>query len=232
MEPPPFDQFERAVYLPASDALVLADVHLGRARASNVEFPVDERGSVLDRLDELLERTEPSRVVVAGDLLHSFSSLPLGVAEAVEDLVDRVERTGADIVVTLGNHDVRLDAAYDGRTADEHRLPDGTVVCHGHERPDVDADRYVIGHDHPAIEIEGRRYPCTLYGPGVEDGADVIALPAFTPLAPGVLVNGASGWDLQSPLLTDLDAFRPLVRDTDAEETLAFPPLGDLREHL
>ncbi len=226
------DCFERALYLREPDALVIADLHVGRARESNVEFPLDEADRLRERLTSLLDRTDPGTVVVAGDLLHSFSRLPYGVAETVADLADRVRETGADLTVTPGNHDTRLETAVDGPTPDEARLDDGTVVCHGHERPDGDAHRYVIGHDHPAIEIEGRRYPCTLYGPGTYEGADVLALPAFTPLAPGVAVNGASARDLQSPLLSNLRRFRPIVRDVDAGETLSFPPLSDLQDHL
>jgi putative SbcD/Mre11-related phosphoesterase len=224
--------FERAAYLADADALVLADLHLGRARASNVEFPVDERGELLGRLDDLLDRTAPARVVVAGDLLHAFSTVPQGVAEAVTDLADRAATAGAELVVTPGNHDPLLDAAFDGRRVSELQLGDGTVVCHGHEAPEAEGDRYVIGHDHPAIEIEGERHPCFLYGPGAYRGGDVLALPAFTPLARGVVVNGARAGDLQSPLLARPGRFRPIVRDTAGAETLPFPPLSKLREHL
>jgi putative SbcD/Mre11-related phosphoesterase len=230
--PPDADLFERAVFLPSADTVVVADLHLGRARASDVEFPIDERGEVLDRLDALLAEADPDTVVVAGDLLHSFSSLPHGVREAVDDLRARVSDADAALVVTPGNHDTRLDDAFDGPTASAYELGNGTIVCHGHEAPETTAERYVIGHDHPAIEIEGRRYPCALYAPDAYRGGAVLALPAFTPLAPGVAVNGASGSDLASPLLADLDSFRPLVRDTDAGETLPFPPLSDLRDHL
>jgi metallophosphoesterase superfamily enzyme len=109
---------------------------------------------------------------------------------------------------------------------DEHRLADGTLVCHGHEAPDAEADRYVIGHDHPAIRIEGKRRPCYLYGEGAYRGGDVLALPAFNPLATGTLVNRLDRHDPASPLLADVRAFRPVVWDEAAEETYVFPPLG------
>lgn len=224
--------FERAAYLADADTVVLADLHLGRARASNVEFPVDERGELLGRVDDLLDRTDPAVVVVAGDLLHAFSTVPHGVAETVSDIADRVAAAGAAFAVTPGNHDSMLDAVFDGRIEPELELGESTVVCHGHQAPERDAERYVIGHDHPAIEIEGERHPCFLYGPGVYRGSDVLALPAFTPLARGVAVNGARSGDLQSPLLARPGRFRPIVRDAAGEETLPFPPLSKLREHL
>ena len=223
----------RAVYLQSADALVLADVHLGRAEDSNVQFPVGEREDVLDRLEALLERFEPGTVVVAGDLLHSFGQFPPAVADAVGAVERTVREAGADLVVTPGNHDALLPKVFDGPAPAEHRLSDGTVVCHGHERPETEADRYVFGHDHPAIEIEGKRHPCFLYGEDVYRGADVLVVPAFTRLARGVAINGTYGSDLMSPVLArGIEAYRPLVYDENAEETLAFPPLGEFRGML
>ena len=223
----------RAAYLESADTLVLADLHLGRAEDSNVQFPVGEREDVLDRLGTLLERFAPETVVVAGDLLHAFGRFSPSVAESVGTVERLVADAGAAFVVTPGNHDALIEKVFDGPTPAEHRLPDGTVVYHGHERPEKTAGRYVFGHDHPAIEIEGKRHPCFLYGEGVYRSADVLVLPAFTRLARGVAVNGAYGSDLMSPVLTrGIETYRPLVYDADTEETLAFPPLTQFREML
>lgn len=222
----------RAAYLEPADALVLADVHLGRDRGSAVELPLGERDDVLDRLGGLLDRFTPATVVVAGDLLHSFDHLPDGVAEAVASFRKVVEAAGADLVVTPGNHDGLLGTAFDGTTPEEHRLADGTLVCHGHERPSGSAPRYVVGHDHPALEVEGRRHPCFLYGEGAFRDGDVLVLPAFSRLARGVDVGAARG-GFMSPLLAGgAGGFSPVVYDDDAGEALAFPPLSALREHL
>jgi len=64
---------ERAAFFPAHDALVVADLHVGRGEASAVSFPVGEREDLLARLDELLSRFDPDTVVVAGDAVHTFS---------------------------------------------------------------------------------------------------------------------------------------------------------------
>jgi hypothetical protein len=60
----------------------------------------------------------------------------------------------------------------------------------------------------------------------------VFVLPAFTPLASGLTVNGAGSDSFQSPLIEDVGQFRVAVRDDDAEETLWFPPLAEFRERL
>jgi uncharacterized protein len=224
---------DRAVYVPAADALVLADVHFGRAAASNVDVPIDEVGDVRERLDRLLERWRPEAVVIAGDLIHSFSTVPRGVERAVSRFVDRIEASGASVVVTPGNHDPMLDAVFSGTTTATHRLRDGdTVVCHGHELPEPGADRYVIGHDHPVLSVNGRTHPCFLYGPDGYADAAVLVLPSFTRLAPGVTVNRTRGDGFLSPLVTEIDDWYPIVRDVDADETLWFPPLGQARRLL
>ena len=229
----PFAVHDRAVFVPAAETLVLADVHLGKAAASSVDAPIDDGAAVRDRLESLLVATDPTTVVVAGDLFHSFSRLPRGVERDLDRLIGTVDAAGAELVVTPGNHDTMLETVFDGETALEYELADGeTVVCHGHERPATAADRYVVGHDHPALSIEGRKRPCVLYGPAAYEGADVLVLPAFSPLAAGATVNSMAGRDFQTPLVGTPDEFYPAVRDDASGETLWFPPLGELRNLL
>jgi metallophosphoesterase superfamily enzyme len=97
---------------------------------------------------------------------------------------------------------------------------------------DVAPALYVVGHDHPAITIEGQKRPCFLSGEGVYRGADLLMLPAFSRVASGVAVNGMRARDFQSPLVRDADALRPIVWDSVAEEALRFPPLGRFRRLL
>ncbi|RQG99034.1 metallophosphoesterase [Natrarchaeobius oligotrophus] len=224
---------DRAVSLPEADALVVADLHLGRAAASSVDAPIGDGAELRERLTSILERTAPATVVVAGDLLHSFGYVPHGVDRDLTALEAAVDDAGASLVVTPGNHDAMLEDVFDGPTTDEYRLADGeTVVCHGHERPDADASRYVVGHDHPALSVEGRKRPCFLYGPEVYDGASVLMLPAFTRAAAGATINGMRTRDFQSPLVADADAVHPVVWDDATAEALWFPPLGKCRELL
>ncbi|MFC6728970.1 metallophosphoesterase [Natronoarchaeum mannanilyticum] len=248
MAPPDASFRDRSLYLPAADALVCADLHVGRDRSSNVELPLGESDDLLDRIEALLSRFEPSEFVVAGDALHSFDRVPRGVATTFADLAELVADAGAEFVVTTGNHDTMLDSVIGGdaaatevageladaaTVADEYRLSGiDAVVLHGHEQPGADAEVYVCGHDHPAIRIEGKRHPCYLFGEGVRGGADVLVVPAFNRLAPGTLVNRARSDGFQSPLLDRSSAFRPIVRDDDAAETFWFPPLDELRSML
>ncbi|GGC62201.1 metallophosphoesterase [Haloferax sulfurifontis] len=223
---------ERAVFLPDADALVIADLHVGRADASAVEFPLGEGTDLAARLRASCAEFAPHEVVFAGDVLHRFDRVSERHVAVLETLAETCSDAGADPVFVAGNHDTMLAEVWPDEVHDEYRLADGTLVCHGHREPDGDADRYVVGHDHPTLSVEGRRRPCVLYGPDAFRGGDVLMLPAFTRLAAGVETNGMRTADFDSPLVTDAGVFRPLVRDAEADETLTFPPLGKLRRLL
>lgn len=229
-DPEPLAFHDRAVL--AGNALVVADLHLGRARASAVEAPVGDGADVLDRLESLLVDHDPATLVVAGDLLHSFDRVPRGVVDRLDDLRRAARESGTRPVVVPGNHDTMLDSVWDGPTTDAYRLDGETAVVHGHETPAVEAERYLLGHDHPTIEIEGVRRPCWLRGPAGPAGTEVVMLPAFTRFASGVTVNGMTAGDFQSPLVNDADALAPVVWDADAGGALSFPPLGEFRHRL
>ena len=228
---------ERAAFFPAHDALVVADLHVGRGEASAVTFPVGEREDLLARIDALCARFDPERVVIAGDVVHTFSAVSDRSRETLAALREACDASGAALELVAGNHDTALANAWDGPLREAVVLDDGadaprTVVCHGHEPTSVAADRYVIGHVHPTIDIEGDRRPCFLRGDGVYRDADLLALPAFTRLAPGVAVNEMRTDAFNSPLVTDADRLAPVVFDPDGGEPLRFPPLGAFRELL
>lgn len=226
---------ERAVCIDGT--LVLADLHFGKGAASSVEFPLGAEDDEVDRLRRLLDHFDPDEVVLAGDVFHTFEYVPDVAEAALSDVVGAVRGAGARLVVIEGNHDTMLDAVYGGRVRDSYELDvDGerVVVCHGHEEPGVDADRYVVGHDHPAIVIEGQKRPCFLDGRGAYHRSDVLVVPSFNRLVAGVSVNGRVGVSRPelSPLVTRVGEFRPVVWDGEAAETLRFPPLAQFEKML
>ena len=230
MDGSPIEYRDRAVYLPAVETLIVADLHVGRAATSEVELPMGEQSDLRSRLEDLLAAVDPEQLVVAGDILHSFGSVPYGVPDTLSAIEETVDEHGLDLVLVGGNHDTILPDLIDEQPLDAVELEDGTVVHHGHELPDVEADRYVIGHEHPAIVVEGDRHPCFLEGIAQWRGATVIVLPAFNRFAKGTVINSMQTKDVMSPLITDLDACRPVVRS--AGKTLSFPVLGDFRSLL
>ena len=223
---------DRAVYLDAADAVVLADIHFGRGDASCVAAPIDASESIRQRVRRLLDHFEPATVVFAGDLLHSFDRLPRTAADAIEGLWADCADAGVEVLVVEGNHDSRLADCWPGSVADAVTLADGTVVCHGHAPPEQRGHRYVIGHAHPAITIEGVKRPCYLFGEAAYRGGELLVLPAFTTLAGGVDISDRRAGDLPSPLVSTLGSLQPVVWDDGDNDTLWFPPLRQLQRLL
>lgn len=228
-----FEVRDRAVYLPATETLVCADLHVGRDATSDIEFRIGEHEDITDRFEALLDTFTPAEVVIAGDLLHSFDRVPTGASATIRTLSGIASEYGVDLLVTPGNHDTMLSELWKHQIAAEHRLRESDVlVTHGHVTPDQEAEWYVIGHDHPTIEIEGTRRPCYLYGPDQYEGAGVLMVPSFSKLPAGIAVNELRASAFQSPLITDTGSLRPIVYDGDADETHEFPPLAELRQFL
>jgi putative SbcD/Mre11-related phosphoesterase len=223
---------DRGVYLDAADAVVVADLHIGRESSAEVEAPLAAADEIRDRVESLRDEFDPETVVFAGDMLHSFGDLSMTARRTVEQLYDDCTDDGVDPVAVAGNHDARLADCWPDTVEDALALADGTVVCHGHEQPETAGERYLIGHDHPALTIEGVRQPCYLYGERQYREADLLVLPAFTRWAGGVECNHRRASDLQSPLVRDLASMQPVVWDGDGEEELWFPRLESIRKQL
>jgi putative SbcD/Mre11-related phosphoesterase len=222
---------DRAVYLDDADTVVVADLHLGRADASRVAAPIDATESIRRRVRGLLDRFTPETIVFAGDLLHSFDRLPAVATEAVEGLWDDCTSTGVEPIAVAGNHDSRLAECWPGTVDDAVAVEDGTIVCHGHTQPPERGHRYVVGHTHPAITIEGVKRPCYLFGEEAYRGGELVVLPAFTRLAGGVDLAGRRASDLPSPLVSSR-TLQPVVWDDDRDDALWFPPLAQLQPLL
>jgi metallophosphoesterase superfamily enzyme len=232
---PPDTTHGRTVFFPEAEALVVADLHAGRAAASNAGILLDERQDLLDRLNAAIGAAGPETVVFAGDLCHRFGAPSDRTAGTVRALAGTVRAAGARPVAVSGNHDAGLDDVWPGTVHDAYRLSDDTLVCHGHEDPEADAKRYVCGHLHPAIEVEGRKRDCFLFDPAGYRDRPTLTVPSFSTFTAGLRIERRERVD--SPLIPDLDAVRPGVVDDGANrsgdgETLWFPPLAELRPYL
>ncbi|MEF8884315.1 MAG: metallophosphoesterase [Haloarculaceae archaeon] len=210
-------------------ALVVADYHAGieaGLRREGVEVP--SRG---DRrrasLVGLVEREDPDRLVVLGDLGDAIGTPGREEREEIEALFAALP---GDLPVTIakGNHDgeVAETVAGAGQSVDVtpgHGVRLGSVgFAHGHTWPSPDvmrAETVCVGHEHPVVRLEddvgGRRVERVwLRGDLVADpfeafhdadlGADgeLVVCPAFNDLSGGTWVN-VEGQEFLSPFLPD-----------------------------
>lgn len=167
---------ERAAYWPARRTLLVTDVHFGKAhvlRRAGVALPRGSTTADLARLDRLIERHRPLRLVVLGDVVH-------GSAADTAEWLARVRGWSArhaaiERLVVRGNHDRHYDPTRLGFTV-TGTLHEGPFAFAHHPAPL--RDRYVLaGHLHPGIELvdHGGKMRLPVFWLGREVGV----LPAF-----------------------------------------------------
>jgi DNA ligase-associated metallophosphoesterase len=150
----------RAVLMPASRTLLVADLHLGKAatfRRAGIPVPEGSSQRDLERLGQLVQAHEVRRLVVLGDLFHARSGCTPQVFAEFASLRSRMPDTS--VVLVLGNHDRAV-----GRLPDTLGL-DACIPCldeppfHFVHEPATgvaasDRDMFTVaGHLHPTVTI-------------------------------------------------------------------------------
>lgn len=149
----------RALYWPARQALLIADLHLGKAdvfRRAGIALPRGGTADDLQRLQSLLDTRACRELWILGDILHG----PVHRAAWYQHWLGWRERNaGLDVHVLRGNHDRQLPhAQLQVQIHDEIGLAPFLLR---HE-PVPDAAMHVIaGHLHPQVALPSlrRRFP-------------------------------------------------------------------------
>ncbi|UHQ95426.1 metallophosphoesterase [Haloterrigena alkaliphila] len=177
VEPVPGEPAATAT-LGAERALLVADYHAGYEAGLRYERGVDVPSQAperRERLRSLLERTNPDRLVVLGDLMHSIGD-PGGAERGELEVLFESFSPALSVTVVKGNHDGGIEewltpendrevAALDFDPSAVTVTPgagvalgDGAVgVCHGHTWPApavLECDVVCLGHEHPCVRLE------------------------------------------------------------------------------
>ena len=202
---------ERAVYWPRAGALIVADVHFGKAaafRAGGIAVPGGTTAAMLARLSAALDRTAATRLLILGDLLHARAGRAPRTLEQVTAW--RAARPGLAITLIRGNHDNRagdppedwgvecLDApVVEAPFVWLHEPP----TCRAGWQPAVNAEEAgyqpslqgypVAGHVPPAVALGGNGRALTL--PCFYFGRDYALLPAFGEFTGTAVVRPRAG---------------------------------------
>ncbi|ASI99827.1 metallophosphoesterase [Thermococcus celer] len=209
------------------NALVVADLHLG------YEVSMAREGFYLPRvfhevvanLKKLLRAERPKRLVIDGDLKHSFVP-EWREKEELRAFVEEVSPMVEEIVLVRGNHDVgTLWLRELGvEVVDELELK-GWKLVHGHKL--VEGERFIIGHEHPAIRLRDE-VGAIVKVPVFLMGEELVVLPAFSPWAYGNDVLR----EIVSPFLREYDPASARVLVPVDQELLDFGRLRDLSRAL
>jgi DNA ligase-associated metallophosphoesterase len=173
-----------AIYLPAHQALLIADAHIGKAssfRQLGVPVPSGTTNETLTAITQDLATTGAQHLIFLGDFLHSRHAH----ATATQSVVTawREQHTKLAITLIRGNHDDRAGdplASLRFSIVNEPLVLGSLALCH---HPQTLAAHYVLaGHLHPCILIKGKarerlRLPC--FWMGDEASQPLGILPAY-----------------------------------------------------
>ena len=188
---------ERALWWPAGSVLFVADLHLGKAatfRALGQPVPAGSTKENLRRLDRLIERYQPARMVFLGDFLHAAQARTASVLDALTHW--RGMHPDLDCTLVRGNHDSHAGdppSALGICVVDEPWLIGPFAACH---HPQLHPTHAVLaGHLHPALQLRGPardhlRLPCFCLEP------QLAILPAFGEFTGGWQVMPQAGRQL------------------------------------
>jgi putative SbcD/Mre11-related phosphoesterase len=214
------------LYLRSRGILVAADVHIGmeeELRTQGLHFPLREEEILLARFGKAVDLYRPERVILNGDIIHSFATVPRRVQGKCQRILEFLEDR-SEVILLAGLHD-RLLTSFAGRPVGLEMVIGEWLITHG-DRALSANHSLIIGHEHPVLAADMVREPCFLIGESVLHGKDVIILPAFNPLCQGVVVNSLRPGEFLAPVLADIESenLRPLVEC--AGEVFLFPELG------
>ena len=171
-----------ALWWPAQDALLVADLHLEKASwfAKFGQFlPPYDSQATLAALTQIVDRTAVARLYCLGDSFHDrfgCDRLPQAARDMLLALTSRLDWTWI-----LGNHDPGF-ADHCGGTLIEELEVDGIILRH--EADPADLRPELSGHYHPKLrlQVKGKQVSRRCY----VASAGKLILPAFGSLTGGL----------------------------------------------
>ena len=214
-----------AAFLPHSETLLVADLHLGYSWAQRRR---GELGPLADartreKLLAVCEELAPKRIVFLGDLVHAPRPCQEEY-EWIEALIEELSRN-AELIAVRGNHDRAFAKEFAQAPVKkvESWSNEGLWAIHGDRLPEtVLNDRTMImGHLHPCLPVidaagAGHKVPVFLAT------KQCVLLPAFSPFARGY--NTACG--LPSALLLHFGSDDIAVYAATATRVVRLGPLA------
>lgn len=148
-----------------SKILVITDLHLGfeyGLLAMGITLP-SQTLKIQSKLLNIIKETQPSRLILLGDIKHSISNISLQEWKELPDFFESIQEHVNTIEVIPGNHDGNLTPLTPRST--KILATRGVVIegeervglFHGHTWPGselLDVDYLVMGHNHPVIRFE------------------------------------------------------------------------------
>ena len=168
---------EKAIWWAAQRALLVADVHLGKAtafRMRGMAVPAGATAADLERINRLIEQTGAERLIVLGDWVHAEPDARL-VAQVT---TWRQAHPALEVLLVRGNHDGHMETVPEAWTMQVVTEPMFAGLRLRHEPQDDPVEPELAGHIHPAV-VMGRGRGDRLRAPIFWVRPRQLILPAF-----------------------------------------------------
>lgn len=163
---------QKAIYWKQEQALIAADVHLGKVghfRKAGIAVPRDMEQTDLSELSDLIYEYKPQKLIFLGDLFHSDMN-----ADWEWFRMWRQQHRKLEIALIRGNHDIINDEHYlnlDVSLHDALLIHPFLMLHHplGYEELEQAPAYAFCGHIHPGVNLSGRArqsitIPCFTFG--------------------------------------------------------------------
>lgn len=183
---------ERALWWPAREILLVADLHLGKDawfRDAGIPVPAADDASGLSRLTDLVTGLHARELVILGDLVHTEDAVTPALRSGVSRWAAGLG--GCRVRLVRGNHDPSAGSPFAEVEAREAPYAVGRFDL-VHDPTERGTRPAIAGHRHPGVRLRGpggdrARLPCF----AVDERR--IVLPAFGELTGLSLVAPGEG---------------------------------------
>jgi uncharacterized protein len=159
---------DKALFWPEQNALLVADVHLGKAntfRRAGLAVPQGTATENLNRLSTLLTETKAQQLIVLGDWFHSERGIEQSLLDSI--IAWRQQWANVRCILIQGNHDQKtlsitsqlgFEIAGESLNLAGIRLEHGHAEDGGHRKgKDLQPkESTIVGHYHPVFILRGK----------------------------------------------------------------------------
>jgi putative SbcD/Mre11-related phosphoesterase len=204
------------LFLIINDTLIISDIHTGYEESLHKQGYFIPKGNLSElqlRIEKAIKGKKIKRIILNGDLVHSFAKLSAKERYALKDFMTFLKKK-AEIRVIKGNHDKVLSYLLPGiELITEYKIGD-VLITHGdiinNHSNDKEIKTIIIGHEHPSISItsgpRSERYKCFLKGK--YKAKTLIVMPSCNMLLEGTDILKEK---LLSPYLKSVEDFEVFI---------------------
>ncbi len=176
--------------LKINDCLIISDLHLGYEQSLNAEgimIPKFQYPHIVNRLNEIKQKSSCNKIIVNGDLKHEFGQISRQEWTETLKFLDYLKSNFEEIILIKGNHDnfTKFIADKMDLLVYENYSIDNSLITHGDKIPtklnDYNVENIVIGHEHPCIGLRSgeRIEKIKCYLKGEYKDWNLIVMPSF-----------------------------------------------------